>query len=100
MLIKDFQIPSEHFVKMELKRMLHEYDGKIPVQDQVLVEQQIDDMDFKSWMADQRQALLGAPPTSPGEQQKPKQDTMALGDRELQSMGGGERTSATVKVQV
>jgi hypothetical protein len=70
-LVRDFQMPSEDFVKTELKRLVHEYDDKLPPDQLAKIEKQIDDMDFKSWMAVQKQALVGRG-SSPSEQQKPK----------------------------
>lgn len=108
-LVRDFQIPSELFVKSQLKRMVHEYDGKMPVEDQETIEQQIDSMDFKGWQADQRDAFLGTPPegkpgtatgispkSSPAAQQKPKQETNVLQTHETD--GGGATMSETTKL--
>ena len=93
-LVKDFQLPSETFVKTQLKRMVHEYDGKLSIEDQTAIEKEIDAMDFKAWAELQKEAFVGAPPTSPGAQQKPKQDMTVL-DHENQQTGA---ESATVRI--
>jgi hypothetical protein len=70
-LVRDFQLPSETFVKEELKRMVLEYDGKLPKDILVQVKKEIDEMDFAGWLRTQKQALVGRG-QSPSEQQKPK----------------------------
>jgi hypothetical protein len=70
-LVRDFQLPSETFVKEELKRMVLEYDGKLPKDILVKVKREIDEMDMSSWMGTQKQALIGRG-QSPSEQQQPK----------------------------
>jgi len=96
-LVKDFQMGniSPTFVKTQLKRMVHEFDGKLSVEDQTEIEAQIDKMDFKAWAEDQKTAFIGAPKTSPGEQQKPKKD-VTLSERESDQ---GTVGHATVKLQ-
>ncbi len=94
-LIKDLQVPSETFIKAQLKRMVNEFDGKLSVEDQNKIDDEIDKMDFKSWMDAQKTALVGAPPTSPGAQQKPKQD-VTISQRDT---GHTVKTSATTKLQ-
>jgi len=95
-LVKDFQMGqiSETFVKTQLTRMVHEYDGKLNVDDQTKIEAEIQNMDFKKWAADQKVAFLGAPKTSPGAQQAPKKD-VTLSQKENEA---GTTGSATVKL--
>lgn len=71
MIIKDLQIPSETFVKEELKRMVREYDGKLPADTLHKIMTEIDDMDFSKWSSVQKKALVGNQ-TSPAAQQKDK----------------------------
>jgi hemoglobin-like flavoprotein len=59
-LFKDLQMPSETFVKQELKRMVHEMDGKIPADDLNRIEAEIDAMDFDEWKDTQKLALIGS----------------------------------------
>lgn len=70
-LARDLQMPSEVFVKSQLKRLYHEFDGKLSIEDIKRIDKEIDGMDFKGWLSTQKQALVGKG-TSPGEQQKPK----------------------------
>lgn len=77
-LVRDLQMPSEDFVKTELKRLIRIYDSKIPEDVMLSVDKQIDSMDFTGWLNTQKEALVGKTGNSPGEQQKPKQTgTMA-----------------------
>ncbi len=96
MLVKDLQIgeASERFVKTQLIRLVHEYDGKLSIDDQAEIEKQIESMDMKPWLETQKLALIGAPKTSPGEQQKPKKDASSP------SSGDGQpKTASTTKLR-
>jgi hypothetical protein len=95
MLVRDFQLPSPTFIKEELKRMIREYDGKLPVDVLTKIEAEVDAMDMKSWMAIQEQAFAGPKGTSPTAQQKPK-DTMTI----RESAGEAKvKTAATVALK-
>jgi hypothetical protein len=74
-IVKDFQIPSETFVKEELKRIVREFDGKLPKETLAKIEKEIEAADHSKWMSIQKQALVGRgqSTTSPGDQHKPKQ---------------------------
>jgi hypothetical protein len=88
-LVRDLHIPSETFVKEQLKRMVREYDGKLPVETLAKIEKEIEEMSFKSWQSTQKEALVGKG-VSPGEQQKPKSTgTMAEAAKEAQGKTGG-----------
>lgn len=67
-LVKDLHIPSETFVKHELKRLVKEYDGKIPtaILDTILAE--IDSMKFTEWSE-----KIDKSDESPAAQQESKQ---------------------------
>jgi hypothetical protein len=69
---RDLALPSETFMKEELKRMIREYDGKLPIELLAKAEKEVDQMDFKAWQAMQKEALVGKAANSPGDQQKPK----------------------------
>lgn len=74
-LARDLQIDSETFVKSQLKRLMHEFDSKLPPEVVAKMDKEIDDMPFTTWLETQKEALVGvAKPqgNSPGEQQKPK----------------------------
>lgn len=73
-LARDLMLPSETFVKEELKRIVHEFDGKLPPETMKEVEDQIDAMDFSDWQETQKEALVGKSNqgNSPGAQQKSK----------------------------
>lgn len=75
---RDLLMPSETFVKEELKRIVREFDGKLPDDVRLKIEHDIETADIKEWMDDQKQALLGKGSISAGDQQKPKSSgTMA-----------------------
>ncbi len=94
-IVKDLQVPSETFVRSELARLIHEYDGKMPEEVLAMVHKEIAEFDFTKWAETQKQALLGPPPTSPGDQQKPKgSGTMAEAQAEAKV-----KTGATSKVK-
>lgn len=95
-LARDLQMPSELFVKSELKRLYHEFDGKLSVVDQALIDKQIDAMDFRDWMTTQKDALIGKAGNSPGEQQKPKGSGTTA---EVASEAGVGSTTTTNKVK-
>lgn len=101
MLARDLQLPSPIFVKEELKRLIHEYDGKLAPEVSAQIEANIDSMDFAAWQDTQKQALIGAPPKAPGgnspaAQQKPKDSgTMA----EIAKEAKAPNTAATKKVK-
>lgn len=79
-LLRDLLLPSETFVKTELKRMVHEFDGKLEAATLAKVEKEIDEMDFSQWQLVQEQALTGQSEhkSSPAAQQETKQSgTMA-----------------------
>lgn len=59
-LFKDLMMPSETFVKQELKRMVHEFDGKIQLDDMKKIEAEIDGMDFKAFQETMKLALIGS----------------------------------------
>jgi hypothetical protein len=71
MLARDLQIPSETFVKKELIRLVHEFDGKLPADVLTKIQKEIEDMSFDTWAETQKEALVGKG-SSPGDQQKPK----------------------------
>jgi hypothetical protein len=64
-LFKELQMPSETFVKEELKRMVHEFDGKIPIETMNTISAEIDKMDFSEWQDAQKLALIGKAAMSP-----------------------------------
>lgn len=77
MLAKDLQIVSPTFFKEEMKRLIAEYDGKIPVDLRNKIISEIDAMDMKSWQETQKQALIGQPKTPAGQQKDKSTGTMA-----------------------
>jgi hypothetical protein len=68
---RDLLIPSETFIREELKRVIREYDGKLPKEVLTKAEREIDDADIKKWMGTQKEALVGKQ-ASPAAQQKDK----------------------------
>jgi hypothetical protein len=65
-LFTQLQMPSETFVKTELKRMVKEFDGKIPADILLKIEAEIDAMKFSEWQETMKTALIGAPKTNDG----------------------------------
>jgi hypothetical protein len=65
LLFKDLQMPSETFVKEELIRMVHEFDGKIPIEIMNTITAEINAMDFAEWQDAQKLALIGKAAISP-----------------------------------
>lgn len=93
-LVRDLQLPSEEFVKQELKRMVREFDGKLPVDVRTKIEKEIEDSDFDTWKKTQKEALVGKS-ASPGAQQKPKDSgTMVEVQKEA---GVGTQSGASTK---
>lgn len=95
-LLRDFMLPSETFAKEELKRMVRQYDGKLPVETMQKIEDEIDKMNFKEWLNTQSQALIGKDGNSPGAQQKPK-DTMTIHEVSQESGKTSERATVALK---
>jgi len=93
-LTRDLQVTSEEFVKTELKRFVHEFDGKLPVELQSQIDKQIDAINFTEWVQIQKEALIGGG-NSPGSQQKSK-DTMTTTEHAKEAKVS---TSSTVKVK-
>lgn len=63
-ILKDFQVPSETFVKEEMKRVVRQYDSKLPVETLNKIESEIDNMDYPTWVL---QVQAGG--QKPGQQQ-------------------------------
>lgn len=84
-LARDLMMPSETFVKEELKRIVAEFDGQIPVDMRKKIEGEIDAMNFDDWTETQKEALVGTG-QSPAAQQKDKSTgTMAEAAAEAKS---------------
>jgi hypothetical protein len=69
---RDLMIPSESFVKEELKRLVREIDGKITPEVMAKILKEIEAMDFPGWQETQKLALIGNAGKSPAAQQKDK----------------------------
>lgn len=65
-LFTQLQMPSQTFVKTELKRMVKEYDGKIPADILLKIEAEIDAMKYDQWQETMKAALIGAPKPTDG----------------------------------
>jgi hypothetical protein len=94
-LVKDLQIPSETFVKEQLKRFVREFDGKLPDEVRGKVFNEIDTMKFTGWKRVQEEALVGKQGTSPGEQQQPK----GTGTMQEAAAEAKVKTAATTKLK-
>jgi hypothetical protein len=98
-LVRDFQMPSEAFVKEQLKRGVRSFDGKLTAELLAQVEKQIESMNFTEWMEVQKTALIGPPKDTSSEPLKAnggsqKTPTMAEVTQEAKAS-----TSATKKPQ-
>lgn len=67
-IFNDMKVPSETFVKEELKRVCREFDSKLPQEIREKIELEISEMDFDKW-----EERTDKNKTSPGQQQKSKQ---------------------------
>lgn len=93
-LTRDLGLPSEQFVKSELKRFVKEFDGKLAPEILTKIEKEVDGMSFDKWQELQEAALIGR--QSPGEQQKPKgTGTM----KEVESEARTPNTKSTKKLK-
>lgn len=62
MIVHDLKMPSEEFLKEQLKRVVNEFDSKLPEDIKNKIFNQIDTMDFKKWQAESGQPKSGATP--------------------------------------
>jgi hypothetical protein len=73
-LFQDLQLPSETFAKEEMKRFVHEFDGKLPTAIMTQIESEIDGMDFETWQQTMTDIVVGqAPPDENPEPSSPQQ---------------------------
>lgn len=85
-MFKDLQMPSETFAKAELKRIIHEFDGKLPYEQLKKAEDEIDGMDFKEFQDTMKLAFIGRAAMSP--------DTpLAFGDKPTTNPTPGKDTA-------
>ncbi len=59
-LFKDLQVKSKTFAAAEMKRLVHEFDGKLTPEQIVLVEKEIDAIQWERWFGIQEMAYMGA----------------------------------------
>lgn len=88
MLFKDLQLPSETFVKEELKRLVHEMDGKLPLDTLQKINAEIDAFDFKAWQETQKEALVGQKKPDGNTQAPNKPTSMAEAAAESKTQSG------------
>jgi len=89
MITRDMGMPSPTFDKVQLKRFVKEFDGKIQPDVLKKIEDEIEAMDYDAWKTIQQQALIGQP-KSPADQQKPKSTgTMSEIEKEANNQGTG-----------
>ncbi len=92
MIVGDLSLPSETFVKEELKRVVREYDGKLPPETITKIFTEIDAYDFKKWQETMKE--VGG--RAAANQQKPKgTGTMA----EVKAEAKVEDNSSTKKLK-
>lgn len=66
MIVNDLKLPSETFVKESMKRVVSEFDDKLPPDIKFKIRKEIDAMDFDKWQSQLKSAK------APGDSQKPK----------------------------
>lgn len=64
-LFKDLQIPSKTFAKEQMKRMIHEYDGKMDPEQMKAVYAEIEAIDWEDWFDTMQLAFLGRAAMAP-----------------------------------
>jgi hypothetical protein len=64
-LFKDLQIPSKTFAQEQMKRMIHEFDGKMTPDQLTLVNKEIDAIDWDAWFDNMQLAFLGRAALAP-----------------------------------
>jgi len=68
-MFKDLQIPSKTFAQEQMKRMIHEFDGKMSSEQMKKVYEEIDTLDWDAWFDAMQLAFMGraalAPETGP-----------------------------------
>lgn len=82
-ILNDLKLPSELFVKEQLKRVVNEFDSKLPGDVKLKVMHDIDTMDFTKWSAESGQPKTGAA------QIQPALMTMEAVRKEAQPMSTG-----------
>lgn len=60
MIVHDLKMPSEAFTKEQLKRVVNEFDSKLPEETKAKIISEIESMDFKKWQAESGQSKAGA----------------------------------------
>lgn len=93
-LVRDLQVPSEIFVKSELKRLVHEFDGKLTPDDVIKIDKQIDSMNFTDWQATQKDALVGKAASLGAKQNPNTPSTLTEAAQEAKSNNSPPNTSA------
>jgi hypothetical protein len=87
-MFKDLQIKSKTFVASQMKRMVHEFDGKLTAEEINKVEKEIDSIDWDKWFEVMELALIGRAAMSP-------EAATALGDGSAPVKGKDTSTSAS-----
>jgi hypothetical protein len=64
-MFKDLQIKSETFVRSQMTRIIHEFDGKIPADKLKKIEEEVAAMDMDEWFDTQKLAFIGKASSSP-----------------------------------
>lgn len=90
-IVNDLKVPSETFVRESLKRVVAEFDDKLPNSVKAKIYNEIDNMDFNKW-----QGLVYSGSRRAGLQQLPK-DTGTLKEAALESRM--DKTGATKKLK-
>jgi hypothetical protein len=94
-IFRDLMLPSETFVKEELKLIVAQMDGKIQPDKMAKILSEIDNMDYPDFVESQKLALIGSAGQSPAAQGKSKQ-TGTMAEAAQESTG---KTGATTKLK-
>ena len=64
-MFKDLQIPSKTFAQEQMKRVIHEFDGKMSADQMEKVYKEIDTLDWDAWFDAMQLAFMGRAAMSP-----------------------------------
>jgi hypothetical protein len=68
-MFKELGIKSDTFARAEMKRIVHEFDGKLSTDDTLTIEKEIDAMDMEEWFTRQTLAFIGRAALAPEAQE-------------------------------
>lgn len=94
-LFQDLQLPSETFAKEEMKRFVHEFDGKLNSDTMAKIYSEIDAMDFPTWQQTMTDIVVGQLP--PEENPEPSSPEQAATENAASNASKQKPKNASVK---